>query len=503
MTSPATPLPTTFEDQIAFLAAVVESTKIDDFDVKVYRKAALGAPLETIATFKAARVEHLRDPEVWLVPLCGAGPQFVLNVYHSQTPNAIAAVVTPPAIGKPDERRPCDPTVVARPGWRGPPQITHPTQAPQAQVRDLYEGMPGGTGQGQTGAAARGQPAVNPPGAPGSTDGTTFGAVQALLAIAEKRTEAQMDALKLAMETSAKANAGAVEQIGRIVERALTAQASQPKEDPVKRLVEVATALLPVAAPVITGLLASREKAATAALEREARHEERLAQERAEDRKRFDAMMERNANADANITKVVSPLVEAVALAGRSQLQMMAAMKEIAAGDQPPDEGIAGIVKAGLAAFAEMAAANRANAEARALPPHGAAPGTNGAAPPRPAAPVAAPAAPPPPDGGEVEESEEPAPSPEEDLARLAQIPAETLAGEVVNAIKAHHEPAALAGRFLDVLTAHEGLRGMVNTAGGILPFFQARLGGWITGNVDYVKGLIGALDVERKARGM
>lgn len=75
----------TNEETLNALATKAKATS-DAFVLKVQRKRAMGGPIESVATFEGANVNHFANPELWLPKLAGGGPTFLLTGYHVDDP---------------------------------------------------------------------------------------------------------------------------------------------------------------------------------------------------------------------------------------------------------------------------------------------------------------------------------------------------------------------------------------------------------------------------------
>ena len=171
-------------------------------------------------------------------------------------------------------------------------------------------------------------------------------------------------------------------------------------------------------------------------------------------------------------------MVDAVSQMGRTVLQQVATMRELTAGE-PPDDGMIGIVKAGVQAFGEYMTAKAST-------------------------PVTTPQLPP----GQPQPQKPPEKVPEknENEEYLKNTPPETILASLENAIKAQHDASELSSAFLDAMQINEGAAKIVREAGGVMPFFKARLGEeWISKpeNLPYIQNLIAVLTNAARQRGL
>jgi hypothetical protein len=450
--------PPTFDMQITKIRECAAEHS-DDFRMRISRRA------ENIATFSGARVEHFVMPETWLPMLCGGG-QFILAAFHESAPNVIITTVVPGVIS--GEARAVDIAAPTKAGWQGPSQLLFPKPAPTNGTTSFYD-KPGGGGSSA------------PPRDPTST-APSSGPSADLIDQRFRLIEAQHAAERADLQRMLDANAKSVERQMQGMTEIIKAIATRPVE-PAKPMFDPALlATLTTAATGIVGALIARSgEDRKADLAEQARRDERDSRARDEQIKMIVGMneqnmkaLERNADASSNAMKMVSPMVEAVSLMGRTVVQQIATVQEMA---QPNDEGAgwAGFARDAARALAEYLATRPAPAGSpqRQLPP--------GAAPP-PAAPAAgaAPAAP----------AEEVTPATPE---QIAADPPEALAGFLEQAIRAKADPEEVADGYVQ-MQVNKGFVEMVAAAGGPLKFFQARLGEWVSQNADYVRALVSHL---------
>jgi hypothetical protein len=171
----------------------------------------------------------------------------------------------------------------------------------------------------------------------------------------------------------------------------------------------------------------------------------------------------------------MASMADVVSNSMRAQLQTVATMQELL---NPPqqEEGLIGVVKEGIRAFAEFAS-TKAEAEAKAKTERPALPASSGVTT------GGAPAAPTPLDDGEEVELSEAAP--------------DEIMAEVIRQLQAHAAPAEVANLYVEALRENPGFVAIVKQAGGTVNAFQARLGSWATAkeNYDYLRQVLGALE--------
>ncbi len=520
--------PPTFDEVIQTLTAVAKE-KGDDWRVKVFRRAGPAAPMESVAVIDGATTDHLANPETWLVPMCGGGPHYVLSAYHQSDPNVLVASVIPPVINIPP--RPVDPSVFGRPNWNGPRRLVfalntvvpaappQPTQ-PAAPLGGFWSGPPGAGGGNGGEPAPRTQPTLPLP-APGASlpEAALLAQIAAdRQALADQRHKMEVEA----------ARREAQEQVKRLEQKLadLGEKMARPAAPPAPTLMEQLPTLIAALAPILQNMEQRRAEDRRLAQEIEARREEREERRREEQARERQAMMDRISAQTAESAKASAANTEALGMMARTMVQTIASTQELLAqaAPPPPDEGLAGILKAGLAALGEYMAASKAAqvdaaaqraaalgaqrrpAAARPLPPRPPAPTSPPPAvpqtgtPPAPAAAapapqsqpqaaVAAPAAPAAePAPVEVDADEEG----DDEGVEISQADPKDVLHAVETALRNHEDPNEVANLYLDALT-NPGVVAEVNGGGGTLPFFQNRLGGWIDvpENFEYMKTVL------------
>lgn len=488
MNAPATavagrPGPITMEDALGILQAkVAEKEGQDSFRVKVQRQAGFGAPLQHIASFANATIEHLANPETWLVMLAGGGPLFVLTATHANDTIPTVTFRPPTLAGEP---RAVDPQITQKPDWRGPPDLTFPTagdkppvpSATPADVQGLFR-MLGAPGSADP--AARG-PGTQLPGGSGlSSEDQRF----ALLEMQRRQDAERFE--RLIADQSKTTERALASMTQTMTEAVRSVAASIQTRGPEKSLVEQIAALSPVIVAVggILAPLVTKSREMSAEQQKRDAEDRRLREEReiAARKEMFDLLRttaERSAASSQDTMKVITPMVDAVAQMGRTVLQQVATMRDLTSGE-PQDEGLTGLIKAGVSAVAEVMAARAANPPMpapRQLPP-----GTG--APPAPQQP--------------------PTNEEAEGRAELRDMNPEELLTEVTEAIKAHHDVNKLVEGFLDAAQWNVGVATAVREAGGPLDFFRKRLGDeWIGQNANYISQVVSTLTIAAKKRGL
>jgi hypothetical protein len=484
---------TTHDEEIARLVAKVAETSLDDFRVKVYRRATLGASMESIAVLDGARVEHLSTPDPWLVPLFGGGPFFVLTVYHASDLNTPIATVCPPAIAGAKPLDEVQAHVMEAQGWQGPtrlhfaPRVAKPPAKRAAGITDLFS---------FGGGPLSGEPAPRNAGSvdTGATSDSSFIARRlaevstAEAQLREQRLLAQIEETRRESERQAKRSEEKLAEI-RAAIATRPAESAKPGIDVV--------ALIGALAPILTSFAQQRAEDQRRRDELDARREEREQRAREESAKRESAMMERIASQSSETAKVFAAQTEMIGAMSRTVVQTIATMQELSA-PAPQENDVAGLLKAGLGAFAEWAATARitkmeqAQQAQRRL--------TAGRPPATPA-----PGAPTPAAGfGDAQQSAT-GPQPTGAVEVKDADPQDVLA-EVEKMLREHEEAEEVAGFYLEAMTTNPGVPPLVQGAGGTVGFFQQRLGAeWLNapGNLDYVQTVLVALQRIAKEHGI
>jgi len=449
------------------------STVGDDFRVKVLKRtgASPSAPTEMIASYAAARVEHFAMPEAWLSQLAGGGG-YVLIVLHETEPNTPVAVLNLTPITGP--ARPLDAGAIGRPNWTGPgtqlfpavPLQQIPGGAPS--VRSLF-GQPEAAGAVEDAGARASVPAAS------AASGASLDRImEARFAMLDAQRRSDSEAIAKAIEMQSKATERQISAMMEVVKA--TAQRPVVQE---KSIVEQIVPLMTVMSPLIAAFVDGNAKRSTEekkiAAEEASRREAREADARKTEREMLMQMNERAAAASGDMMKVISPMVEAVSQMGRTVLQQVATMQEMSA-PPAPEEGITGLVRAGLQAFAESSAVKRmemesaiANGSQRALPPM----------------------------QQQHAQPQDPQQQPGEEMtpADIATMPAGDLVNEFVAALRAKHTVTEIADGYMMAL-ANPNFVALVEQSGGPQKLFGPHLTDVLgqPGMADYVRGVVAEL---------
>lgn len=464
--------PYTIDDAIPLLQAkIAEKGGQDAFKVKIQRQASIAAPLNHIASFAQATIDHLANPETWLLALCGGGPLFVLTATHASEQLPTVTFRPPNLPGNPREP---DPKVIGTPDWKGPPEITFPSErAPvvpsvASQVASLSALL--GSSTPGSDPSARGQGSTPGGGAGHSTE------------LQEVRHRLEMEAVQRAMDERSKATerqiAGLADSV-KALAAALSARPPEPQESVMKNL----PALLAAAAPIIAAFSARADGDARARGEADARRETREAEARGDVMKMFATMNERASSSAGDMMKMMTPMVESVSTMGRTVLQQVATMRELTAGDQQ-EPGIMDLVKAGIGAWGDFMAAKAAQPQQPRLPPARPPQGPQGQPPTQPPEQVD------PEDAAQIE--------------YLKGAPTDDLLKAIEDAIRAHHDAEEVVESLLDAMEFNAGVGNAIKTAGGVVPFFRARLTDEWIGNAEhlpYMQSVLSTLSTAAKAR--
>lgn len=114
---------------------------VNEFTIKVMRRAHAGAVPELAATLSGATVEHFTSPELWLPSLCGGG-NFVMQGYHvSDQSRPVGGWLNFKVSEEPKE---VDHGLLKRAEWRGPPVLEYPPkkETPHREGGSIYELRP-------------------------------------------------------------------------------------------------------------------------------------------------------------------------------------------------------------------------------------------------------------------------------------------------------------------------------------------------------------------------
>jgi hypothetical protein len=438
----------------------------DDWRVKIMRRMSPAAPQETVAIFDGATSEQLLSPEPWLAKFAGGSQHYSFRVVHakdrgSDRPTAIYQL---PAISG----TPLSPNakIVNGPGWSGPSTLVFPTEdAPPKNGAIKWPGAPE-----QTGAPR--QPSLGDGSAgPSATSAMLAQLQQERERLAEDRHRLEMEAVRREAEADRKRMESKIVDIMQEMKSARE-RPPEPKVDPMETLTKVVTIVTAALTPILPHLVGVRESAAK-------REDDRLRRERedrAETLKLFQAMNEKASSASQDTMKVITPMVDAVSQMGRTVLQQIAMMRDMA--EPPPqDDGLMGVLKTAIAAWAEAAARGPM------IPPT--------ALPSQPR-PVTSPPQP------------RPAPAPQSVTEAMGGAPDDgdpnvpemtptQMMDLLGDAVRAHSAEADLASDIVDALGADDFVRAIM-AEGGIMAALQKRLGdAWANDkdNVAYIQRLL------------
>lgn len=234
----------TNEEIYAKLKEKVASSGADSFRVKIFRRNAVtqNYPIHT-ATFENVQMDYLGTIETWIPELCGGGPYFMLEIFHSSDN------LTP--LGRLNfmiegEARKVNPALVSGVNWKGPRQMSFPV-IPSADVQFLgaYQTSPAGPPVG----GPHNSPAMGTmPGAVVPPPQTEDPRVSAAIARLEA-TQKEVEAFKHKSELEATERRGA-ERIRALEDKLNAQQSAPPREDPISRLVAAF-------APIVQQMLSS------------------------------------------------------------------------------------------------------------------------------------------------------------------------------------------------------------------------------------------------------
>lgn len=436
----------------------------DEWRVKILRKASAAALPESVAIVDGATAEQIANPEPWLSKLaggCGHGGTYLFRVVHAKDkvgdrPIALYPIATIGGVPKTPsgdvQRHPDWPRNLALHYYAGQEDAGQPRNGAAKPV--TLVGVP----QSTTDAAPR-QPAAGEGNA---------GLLLAQLAqlqeerrkLDEDRHRMEMDAVRRTAEEDRKRLEA---KMGDMLAQMQRDQV--PREDPMMKLVAVVTPLL---APVLAYLGEStraREAREAAQRETDARREEKRDTERT-------ALLEKIASAGSEQAKVISVFTDSLAQTARAMVQTVAMVGELRPQEQQ-DEGILGVIKAGIGAWVE--AQSRQPALPAPVPPPAArtAPATATPQPP-PAAPV-------------------PAPSGEGDGGVTEEIPAAQVIDMMGQGVGAHEPVETFAPDIVQAL-GHPEFVAELKGEGGVIAALQKRLGpAWANdvGNRQYLETLL------------
>lgn len=477
--TPPAPIATNLEEAVTFMSARA-SIDGDDWRVKIQRRSSQASPQETVAILHGASASQLLSPEPWLAKLAGGSPYYTFRVVHEkdQASDRPTAIYSLPAIrGEPAT---ANPRVVNGPNWNGPTTIVYPTDEAQPARNGAikWPAAPDSTG-------APRQPAATTADGGGGPSTMLVELQRERERLSDERHRMEMDAVRRESDTARKAVESQVStlaaEIRSLRERPIV---HEPKTDPMEMVAKVIAAVGAALAPVIPLVVASREansKAEAARLEREANREMKREE-------RESALMEKLATQSAEQAKVIGVFTESLGTVARSMVQTVAMVGELRQ-PEPQDDGIMGVVKTAIGAWAEVA--SRGGGSPFAPPPL---PAAQTAAPPAqpprapvPGAPVAAPTIFP------VEERE------------VVDISPGQMLDMVADAIRQRETENDLANDIVEALGAPDFVQGVV-AEGGVVPAMRKRLGDeWAADqtNRDYLTRLFSAVGQAATAKGV
>lgn len=445
----------------------------DEWRIKILRKVSAAALPESVAIVDGATAEQIANPEPWLSKLaggCGHGGSYMFRVVHAKDkvgdrPTALYTISTIGGV-------PRNPTseVLRHPDW--PRNLT---------LHYFYGQEDGPTPKNGT------QKPTNLVGAPTTTDAAprqpvsgdgSAGLLLAQLAqlqeerrkLDEDRHRMEMDAIRrVAEEDRKRLESKMADMLAQIT------RDQAPREDPVTKIVGVIT---PLMAPILLYLgemAKSREGREAAQREVDARREEKRETERT-------AMLEKLASAGSEQAKVISVFTDSLAQTARAMVQTVAMVGELRPQEQQ-DEGILGVIKAGIGAWVE------AQSRAPQLPAAPMAP-----PPVRTAPPPAAPSAP-----------AQPAATGEEGEGDVEEIPATQVIDMMAQGVNSHEPADGFAPDIVQALGQGEFVAEL-KTEGGMIAALQKRLGAaWANdvGNRQYLEGLLARVAGLAKTNGV
>lgn len=463
------PIATNVEAAVAAIAARAAEDG-DEWRIKILRKVSAAALPESVAIIDGATAEQIANPEPWLSRLsggCGHGGSYMFRVVHAKDkvgdrPTALYTISTIGGVPK-------NPTseVLRSPEW--PRNLT---------LHYFY---------GQEDGPAPKKP-TNLAGAPSTTDAVTrhptsgdgsAGLLYSQLAqLQEERRKLDEDRHRMEMDAIRRV----AEEDRKRLESKMTDMVAQmqrdqvPREDPMLKIVAVVT---PLMAPILAYLgEASKAREGREAAQREidARREEKRETERT-------AMLEKLASAGSEQAKVISVFTDSLAQTARAMVQTVAMVGELR--QEPQDEGIMGVIKAGIGAWVE------AQSRAPQLPPAPPA-GQPARIVPIPNAPAPAPTAVAP-TAEAVEEGD------------VEEIPAAEVINMMAQGVNSHEPAEGFAPDIVQALGQPEFVTELKGE-GGMIAALQKRLGAaWANdvGNRQYLEGLLARVAGLAKTNGV
>lgn len=321
--------PLTPEESIALLDAKAQQAG-DDFRLKVMRRPSPHAPLEAVATFDGARVEHFANVETWLPDLAGGGEHYVLQAMHSSDPNKMIAMVVAPKM--PGPAQPVNLDAMRDPAWKGPTQLKYPN------VTERSDRTPGGP----VGAAQTHRSEWRGPRAAVSGDAGDF--FRRELELKEREHKIHTEEVTKRHE----------EDMRRIKEEVMSIRqaAQRPQEPATKGLAELAA----IFAPVLQEIVRQNHETRLTMLKLEQDRVAKLAERPAVDPLVMNLLEKSQSRADES-AKMFSSYGEALSSMTRSMVQTVTTMAELQLrGQEPAEEGVLPIIKEAIRAFGAMSA---------------------------------------------------------------------------------------------------------------------------------------------------
>ena len=426
----------------------------DEFRVRIMRKPSAGGAPETIAVVDYVTLEQVMNPEAWISLLAGGSQHYVLQVQHAKDKagGIFSAFYQIPAIA--GDTLPPNPRVAELPEWPSNMKIQFVPGMNKPKTQPGTNGKMGGSPSHEV-----------TPTLPTGSDGGSALLLQLQRereALAEQRHRMELDAVRRESEAAMKA-----------IESRIATMASQnhaPSFDLEKFIAAAGVVIAPIVAKMIEASSASRD--------REARAEEaRLAREEKADEARQvreSSMMEKIATQSTESAKVIGVFTESLSTVARSMVQTVAMVGELRQ-EPPQDESLMGVLKVGIAAWAE-------NASRAAQPPQMP---QRQIAPPR-AAPRAA-------------------PQPTEEVEEEVEMTASQMLDVLAQEIRELADPNDLAESIVESIGSPEFVT-QTQHEGGLIDALRKRLGEAWAGNpanVAYVQRLFATVEGLAKSRGV
>jgi len=443
----------------------------DDWRVKIMRRASPAAPQETVAIFDGATMEQLLSPEPWLVKFSGGSQYYSFRVVHAKDRGGDrpAAIYTLPAIAG----TPMSPNtkIVGAAGWNGPATLIFPTE--DVAPRNGAGKWPGAP-DSHTGAPR--QPAQNADGSAGSSS-FLMELQREREKLADERHRMEMDAVRREAEMDRKRMEERIRDLAAKVDRPVEVRSAT---DTTETIVKIVTAIGAVLAPIIPIIVGSREA--------ESRREEaRLSRDADRESKREareSALMEKLATQANDQGKVIGVFTESLSTVARSMVQTVAMVGELRQ-PEPQDEGIMGVIRAGIAAWAES------QARGPMIPTPALAPQAQPQARPPPTAPA--------PTGPEIDAM----PAGEPGAGDEREVSPTEMIDILANEMREKTSENDLAESIVEALTVRDFVEAIVGE-GGALVALQRRLGAeWAQNseNVAYLQRVFTAVGQIAKAK--